>query len=107
MTHTQELVQPRLLTFPAGFRWGAATAAYQIEGAVEADGRRPSIWDTFARTPGKVAFGHTGDIACDHYHRFRDDIALLDELGLRTYRLSVAWPRIKPDGGGPVNPRGL
>jgi beta-glucosidase len=107
MTSARELVQPRLLTFPEGFLWGAATAAYQIEGAAELDGRRPSIWDTFSRTPGKVAFGHTGDVACDHYHRYPEDIALMAELGIRIYRMSIAWPRIKPDGGGPANPRGL
>ena len=93
--------------FPDGFKWGAATAAYQIEGAVSEDGRRPSIWDTFARTPGNVFQGHTGDVACDHYHRYSDDVGLMAKLGLGTYRFSVAWPRIKPDGTGPVNPRGL
>ncbi len=107
MTSVQQRVEPRLLAFPDGFRWGTATAAYQIEGAVDIDGRRPSIWDTFARTPGKVAQGHTGDVACDHYHRYPRDIALMAELGMSTYRLSVAWPRIKPDGAGPTNPRGL
>jgi beta-glucosidase len=95
------------LAFPDGFRWGAATASYQIEGAATADGRQPSIWDTFARTPGRVFRGHSGDVACDHYHRYPDDIKLMKELGIGTYRLSVAWPRIKPDGSGPVNPRGL
>ncbi|WP_431896112.1 GH1 family beta-glucosidase [Nonomuraea sp. bgisy101] len=93
--------------FPDGFRWGAATAAYQIEGAATEDGRGPSIWDVFARTPGRVHLGHTGDVACDHYHRYREDVALMSELGLPTYRFSISWPRIKPDGGGPVNPRGL
>ncbi|MGN9802101.1 GH1 family beta-glucosidase [Micromonospora sp. L32] len=95
------------LRFPEGFVWGAATAAYQIEGAVHDDGRGPSIWDTFSRTPGKVFQGHTGDVACDHYHRYADDVALIAELGLGAYRFSVAWPRIQPDGTGPVNPRGL
>ncbi|NES15652.1 MULTISPECIES: GH1 family beta-glucosidase [Micromonospora] len=95
------------LRFPEGFVWGAATAAYQIEGAVREDGRGPSIWDTFSRTPGKVFQGHTGDIACDHYHRYPDDVAMMAELGLQAYRFSVAWPRIRPDGTGPVNPRGL
>ncbi|SDY07366.1 broad-specificity cellobiase [Micromonospora pattaloongensis] len=93
--------------FPEGFVWGAATAAYQIEGAAHDDGRGPSIWDTFCRTPGKVHAGHTGDVACDHYHRYPDDVALMAELGLHAYRFSVAWPRIQPDGSGPVNPRGL
>jgi beta-glucosidase len=95
------------LRFPEGFVWGAATAAYQIEGAARDDGRGPSIWDTFSRTPGKVAGGHTGDVACDHYHRYPDDVALMAELGLAAYRFSVAWPRIQPDGTGPVEPRGL
>ncbi|WP_422754442.1 GH1 family beta-glucosidase [Micromonospora sp. WMMD708] len=93
--------------FPEGFVWGAATAAYQIEGAARDDGRGESIWDTFSRTPGKVFAGHTGDVACDHYHRYADDVALMAELGLAAYRFSVAWPRIRPDGTGPVNPRGL
>ncbi|MET8833422.1 GH1 family beta-glucosidase [Micromonospora sp. NPDC004540] len=95
------------LRFPEGFVWGAATAAYQIEGAVSEDGRGPSIWDTFSRRPGKVFQGHTGDVACDHYHRYAEDVALMADLGLRAYRFSVAWPRIRPDGTGPVNPRGL
>ncbi|MFG3705633.1 GH1 family beta-glucosidase [Micromonospora sp. NPDC047670] len=95
------------LRFPENFVWGAATAAYQIEGAATDDGRGPSIWDTFSRTPGKVHHGHTGDVACDHYHRYADDVALMAELGLKAYRFSVAWPRIQPDGSGPVNPRGL
>jgi beta-glucosidase len=93
--------------FPKDFRWGAATAAYQIEGAATEAGRGPSIWDTFARTPGKVFAGHTGDVACDHYHRYPEDVAIMRELGLGTYRFSVAWPRIRPDGTGPANPRGL
>ncbi|MFF5173887.1 GH1 family beta-glucosidase [Micromonospora sp. NPDC000089] len=95
------------LRFPENFVWGAATAAYQIEGAVRDDGRGPSIWDTFSRTPGKVFAGHTGDVACDHYFRYAEDVALMAELGLAAYRFSVAWPRIRPDGAGPVNPRGL
>jgi beta-glucosidase len=93
--------------FPDGFVWGAATAAYQIEGAARDDGRGPSIWDTFSRRPGKVVNGHTGDVACDHYHRYREDVALMADLGLGAYRFSVAWPRIRPDGTGPVEPRGL
>ncbi|MBQ1027848.1 GH1 family beta-glucosidase [Micromonospora sp. C95] len=95
------------LRFPDNFLWGAATAAYQIEGAARDDGRGPSIWDTFSRTPGKVHAGHTGDVACDHYHRYADDVAMMAELGLQAYRFSVSWPRIQPDGSGPVNPRGL
>jgi beta-glucosidase len=95
------------LQLPDGFLIGAATAAYQIEGAVDEDGRAPSIWDTFSHTPGKVAGGHTGDVACDHYHRMDEDVALMAELGLDAYRFSIAWPRILPDGRGPVNPAGL
>src|SRR5690606_1740210 len=95
------------LAFPAGFTWGAATSAYQIEGAVHADGRGESIWDRFCRTPGKVAGGDHGDVACDHYARWRDDVALMRELGLRAYRFSIAWPRVLPRGRGAVNVRGL
>ncbi|MCF2525774.1 GH1 family beta-glucosidase [Yinghuangia soli] len=93
--------------FPQDFLWGAATSAYQIEGAVHEDGRLPSIWDTFSRTPGAVDNGDTGDIACDHYRRWPEDVALMRELGLGAYRFSIAWPRVIPTGGGPVNPRGL
>jgi beta-glucosidase len=96
-----------VLRFPKGFVWGAATAAYQIEGAAGEDGRGPSIWDTFSRTPGKVHAGHTGDVACDHYHRYPDDVRLMGDLGLHAYRFSISWPRIQPDGSGPANPRGL
>ncbi|QSB14503.1 beta-glucosidase [Natronosporangium hydrolyticum] len=95
------------LSFPAGFVWGAATAAYQIEGAVTADGRGPSIWDTFSHTPGKVHNGDTGDVACDHYHRYAEDVELMAELGLQAYRFSIAWPRIQPTGSGPANRAGL
>jgi beta-glucosidase len=94
-------------SFPADFKWGCATAAYQIEGAVNADGRGRTIWDTFSHTPGKVANGDTGDVACDSYHRFDQDIALLEALGVSTYRLSLAWSRIFPDGRGAPNARGL
>ncbi|MDI6770025.1 MAG: GH1 family beta-glucosidase [Anaerolineales bacterium] len=93
--------------FPSGFAWGAATAAYQIEGAAQTDGRGESIWDRFCRTPGRVLDGDTGDVACDHYHRYRDDIALMQSLGLNAYRFSIAWPRILPQGRGAVNPAGL
>jgi beta-glucosidase len=103
----EQLSGPDVLQFPAGFRWGAATAAYQIEGAATEDGRSPSIWDTYAAQPGRVFRGHSGAVACDHYHRYREDVALMAELGLGTYRFSLAWPRIVPDGTGPVNPRGL
>jgi beta-glucosidase len=95
------------LSFPEGFTWGAATAAYQIEGAATADGRGPSIWDTFSRVPGKVRGGDTGDIACDSYHRYPEDVALMASLGLTSYRFSVSWPRIQPGGRGPVNQKGL
>ena len=95
------------LVFPKDFFWGAATASYQIEGAWNEDGKGESIWDRFSHTPGKVDNGDTGDVACDHYHRWRDDVALMKELGLRAYRFSVAWPRILPDGRGEVNQAGL
>jgi beta-glucosidase len=95
------------LTFPADFTWGAATASIQIEGATKADGRAASIWDTFCATPGKVLNNDTGEPACDHYHRYRDDIALMKRIGLPAYRFSVAWPRIIPQGTGTVNQKGL
>lgn len=93
--------------FPAGFVWGAATAAYQIEGAVREDGRGESIWDRFSHTPGNTWNGETGDVACDHYHRWPTDLALLRELGLHAYRFSIAWPRVLPAGRGAVNEAGL
>ncbi|HWU03416.1 MAG TPA: GH1 family beta-glucosidase [Novosphingobium sp.] len=93
--------------FPAGFRWGCATASYQIEGAVKEGGRGPTIWDTFSHTPGKVAGGANGDIACDSYHRYGEDIALMKALGVSTYRLSIAWSRIFPEGRGKLNQAGL
>jgi beta-glucosidase len=89
------------------FVWGAATSAYQIEGAVAEDGRAPSIWDTFCRVPGAIDNGDTGDVACDHYHRWRTDVELMRQLGLDAYRFSVAWPRILPEGTGRVNQAGL
>ena len=92
---------------PARFVWGAATSAYQIEGAVTAGGRGPSIWDTFASTPGKTWRGESGDPACDHYHRYAEDVRLMADLGLGAYRFSVAWPRIQPTGEGPANPAGI
>ncbi|HEY0068472.1 MAG TPA: GH1 family beta-glucosidase [Chloroflexia bacterium] len=95
------------ITFPPGFVWGAATAAYQIEGAWNEDGKGESIWDRFSHTPGKVHGGDTGDIACNHYYRYRDDIALMKQLGLQAYRFSVSWPRVIPEGRGKVNPAGL
>ena len=99
MTFTRE--------FPKGFVWGAATASYQIEGAVSEDGRSPSIWDTFSRTPGKVWNGDTGDVACDHYHRVDEDVAIMRDLGIDAYRFSIAWPRIIPGGTGEVNQKGI
>lgn len=93
--------------FPRGFIWGAATAAYQVEGAWRADGKGESIWDRFAHTPGRIANGDTGDVACDSYHRYAEDIALLKQLELQSYRFSVSWPRIQPSGRGPANARGL
>ncbi|WP_412027657.1 GH1 family beta-glucosidase [Deinococcus yunweiensis] len=93
--------------FPSGFVWGAATASYQIEGAVHEGGRGVSIWDTFAHTPGRIRGGDTGDRACDHCHRFREDVALMKGLGLGAYRFSVAWPRVQPDGRGRTNDAGL
>jgi beta-glucosidase len=93
--------------FPDDFLWGAATSAYQIEGAPLADGAGPSIWHRFVRTPGRVHNGETGDVACDHYHRYPEDVALMRELGLTTYRFSISWSRILPEGTGRVNQGGL
>jgi beta-glucosidase len=98
---------PKPAQYPPGFLWGAATAAYQVEGAAREDGRGESIWDRFARTPGKVLNGDTGDVACDSYHRYPEDIALLRQLNLKSYRFSIAWPRIQADGRGAANPKGL
>ena len=95
------------LQFPPGFQWGSATASYQVEGAVDEDGRGPSIWDAFCATPGAVHDGDTGREACDHYHRYPADIALMADLGLTTYRFSIAWPRIQPTGQGPAHPAGI
>jgi beta-glucosidase len=94
-------------TFPDSFVWGAATAAYQIEGAARDDGRGPSTWDVFCKRPGAVFEGHSGDVACDHYHRYRDDVGLMRELGLQGYRFSVSWSRVLPEGRGRVNEPGL
>jgi beta-glucosidase len=93
--------------FPAGFLFGTATAAYQIEGGHDADGKGPSIWDAFCRQPGAISTGETGDVACDHYHRWREDVALLRDLGCSAYRLSISWPRVVPKGSGAVNEAGL
>jgi beta-glucosidase len=95
------------MSFPSEFVWGAATAAYQIEGATTVDGRGESIWDRFCETPGNVANGDTGDPACEHYFRWRDDLDLMSSLGLQGYRFSISWPRVQPDGRGPANRKGL
>lgn len=95
------------LAFPVDFRWGTATSSYQIEGAVNEDGRGPSIWDRFARTPGKIADHSTGDVADDHFHRYKEDVQLMKALGAKTYRFSIAWPRVFPEGTGAPNPKGL
>ncbi|GII55674.1 beta-glucosidase [Planotetraspora thailandica] len=89
------------------FLWGTATASYQIEGAAHEDGKGPSIWDTFTHEPGRIRDGHTGDVACDHYHRWPEDVALIKDAGLNAYRFSIAWPRVLPTGRGPVNQAGL
>jgi beta-glucosidase len=93
--------------FPDGFSWGVATSSYQIEGAVAEEGRGDCVWDVFCRQPGVIRDGHTGDIAADHYHRWGQDVGLMAELGLTAYRFSIAWPRVQPDGKGPVNEPGL
>lgn len=95
------------MVFPKDFLWGAATAAYQIEGATFEDGRGESVWDRFAHTPGKIKNGDTGDVACDHYHRYKRDVALMKEIGLAGYRFSLAWPRLFPEGTGRPNPKGV
>ncbi|WP_040691170.1 glycoside hydrolase family 1 protein, partial [Nocardiopsis lucentensis] len=97
---TDPVLPPELL-------FGTATAAYQVEGAAHEGARGPSIWDTYCRTPGRVTRGETGDVACDHYHRYREDVALMADLGVDLYRFSVAWPRIQPTGRGRPNPEGL
>ncbi|MFC7844338.1 GH1 family beta-glucosidase [Streptomyces sp. NPDC057382] len=94
-------------TFPTDFVWGTATAAYQIEGAAREGGRGPSIWDTFSHTPGRTQDGDTGDAACDHYHRWAEDVEHLTRLGVGAYRLSLSWPRVQPGGRGPLNPEGV
>lgn len=93
--------------YPKGFLWGTATSSYQIEGAFDKDGRSESIWDRFAKTPGKVMNGDTGDIAADHYHRFKEDVAIMRELGIEGYRFSLAWPRLLPNGVGKIQPQGF
>ncbi|NKB70075.1 MAG: beta-glucosidase [Candidatus Latescibacteria bacterium] len=95
------------MSFNANFTWGAAAASYQIEGAAATDGKGPSVWDALCRQPNRIKNGHTGEIACDHYHRYAEDIALMAQLGLQAYRLSLSWPRILPNGTGPTNEAGL
>ena len=104
--HPSRIDTGTAVEFPADFRWGAATAAYQIEGAADLDGRRPCIWDTFATLPGAVLAGDNGDVACDHYHRMPQDVALMKRLHLDSYRFSTSWARVRPDAG-PLNPAGV
>lgn len=99
--------KPSLLQFPEGFLWGCATASYQIEGAVNEDGRKPSVWDTFSHTPGKTFQGETGDVADNSYHLYKEDVQLLKNLGVKCYRMSISWSRVFPDGTGQPNPKGL
>jgi beta-glucosidase len=101
------MMSNRFCPFPKDFLWGVATAAYQVEGAAGEDGRTPSVWDTFCRRPGAIAMDHNGDVATDHYHRFKQDVALMKALGLKAYRFSVSWSRIFPDSSGKPNPKGL
>src|ERR1700712_3551070 len=100
-------VAPDFPSFGPNFVWGASTASYQIEGAVDEDGRGRSIWDTFTARAGTIADGSSGAVACDHYHRYPEDVALMPPAGLSGYRFSIAWPRIQPDGAGTVNEAGL
>lgn len=95
------------MQFPENFTWGVAAAAYQIEGAAAEDGKGPSVWDMFCRQPGKVLDGHTGNVACDHYHRYREDVGLMKQIGAAAYRFSISWPRVMPAGTGAVNAKGL
>ena len=95
------------MAFPKDFLWGAASAAHQVEGAYLEDGKKEGIWDHFAHQPGRILHGENGDVACDHYHRFRTDVALMKELGLKSYRFSISWPRVMPDGVGRVNEKGM
>jgi beta-glucosidase len=98
---------PGQIAFPKGFLWGSATASYQVEGAWNIDGRGESIWDRFSHTPGNVKGGWTGDVACDNFHRFPEDIAIMKQMNLRSYRYSIAWPRIQPSGSGASNQKGI
>ncbi|MDE2020993.1 MAG: family 1 glycosylhydrolase, partial [Patescibacteria group bacterium] len=100
-------IKPLGRQLPKDFVWGTATSAYQVEGAAFVDGKKASIWDDFVQVPGKVKNGDTGDTACDHYHRYREDVALLAELGVKAYRFSLGWSRLLPDGTGAVNMQGV
>ncbi|MEI9979026.1 MAG: GH1 family beta-glucosidase [Edaphobacter sp.] len=106
-TGTEQISTSGQATFPKGFLWGSATASYQVEGAWNVDGRGESIWDRFSHTPGNVKGGWTGDVACDAYHRFPEDLAIMKQMNLRSYRYSIAWPRIQPSGSGPSNQKGI
>ena len=106
-TRTRSAAPRGAAGFPDGFRWGTATSAYQVEGAATEDGRGPSIWDTFAREPGRIRDGSTGETSVDHYHRYKEDVALMKWMGAQAYRFSIAWPRVFPEGRGKPNPKGL
>ena len=93
--------------FPKNFVWGVATSAYQIEGAASEDGKGMHIWDVFTKEPGKIFEGHTGDVACDHYHRYQEDVAIMKEMGIKAYRFSIDWSRILPEGKGKINEKGI
>ncbi len=95
------------MKFPENFMWGAASASYQVEGAYLEDGKGINIWDAYSQEGGKIAHGENGNIACDHYHRFREDVKIMREMGIKNYRFSISWTRILPDGTGRVNERGL
>lgn len=103
----QRIMSKLFCEFPKDFVWGTATAAYQVEGAAAEDGRGPSVWDTFCRRPGAIAMDHSGDVGPDHYHRFKQDVAMMKELGLRGYRLSISWPRVFPADARNANPKGV
>src|SRR5499426_4619606 len=106
-TRTKERTRPLRFGFPEGFYWGTATSSYQIEGAWNEDGKGPSIWDTYAHTPGRIRDGSNGDVANDHYHRYKEDVKLMKDLAAKAYRFSIAWPRIFPEGTGQPNAKGL
>ena len=106
-TTSHQAAQAASREFPTGFFWGTATSSYQIEGAWDEDGKGPSIWDTYAHTPGKIKNGDTGDVANDHYHRYKEDVKLMKDLGATAYRFSICWPRIFPEGTGQPNPKAL